>query len=82
MWCVFGVGVGIDKVRGAQPQQLDLDSLRVPEMKGNMPMIKLPKQAVEPGKGSTADLVGRLDLKLNVEEEVRIAMETWKPKGD
>ncbi|KAF9617739.1 hypothetical protein IFM89_038281 [Coptis chinensis] len=73
-----------DKVRGAQPQQLDLDSLPVPEMKGNMPMIKLPKQALERGKlYRKYSLVGRLDFeKLNVEEVGRIALETWKPKGD
>ncbi|KAF9617976.1 hypothetical protein IFM89_039269 [Coptis chinensis] len=38
-----------DKVRGEQPCHLDLSDLPTPEMKGNIPSIKLPKRALERG---------------------------------
>ncbi|KAF9617323.1 hypothetical protein IFM89_035304 [Coptis chinensis] len=38
------------RVRGDQPQHLDVEDLPTPEIKGNMPSIKLPKKAVERGR--------------------------------
>ncbi|KAF9610546.1 hypothetical protein IFM89_023211 [Coptis chinensis] len=59
-----------NKVRGDQPQHLDVEDLPTPEIKGNMPSIKLPKKAVERGRlYCKYCLVGRFDLqKIKLED--------------
>ncbi|KAF9607067.1 hypothetical protein IFM89_030894 [Coptis chinensis] len=73
-----------DKVRGAQPQHLDVEDLPVPKIKGNMPSIKLPKKAVERGRlYCRYCLVGRLDTqKMRMDEIRSIAAAKWSPQGD
>ncbi|KAF9590401.1 hypothetical protein IFM89_034194 [Coptis chinensis] len=73
-----------DKVRGEQPQHLDVEDLPTLEMKGNMPSIKLPKQAVERGRQYCKYcLIGRLDFhKIKLEDVKSMATIKWKPQGD
>ncbi|KAF9596647.1 hypothetical protein IFM89_012770 [Coptis chinensis] len=73
----------VDKVRGAQPQHLDIEDLPVPKIKGNMPSIKLPKKAVERGRlYCRYCLVGRLDMqKIRMDKIRSIAAAKWSPQG-
>ncbi|KAF9589393.1 hypothetical protein IFM89_023425 [Coptis chinensis] len=73
-----------DKVRGAQPQQINLADLPVPEMKGNIPSIRLSQKAVERGMlYCKFCLIGRLEFqKIKLEEVKTIAQEKWHPQGD
>ncbi|KAF9623733.1 hypothetical protein IFM89_004814 [Coptis chinensis] len=73
-----------DKVHGEQPQHLDVEDLPTPEMKGNMPSIKLPKQAVERGRQYCKYcLIGRLDFhKIKLEDVKSMAAIKWKSQGD
>ncbi|KAF9622443.1 hypothetical protein IFM89_031246 [Coptis chinensis] len=73
-----------DKVRGDQPHQINVTDLPRSEMKGNMPSIRLAKQAVERGRRYCQfSLIGRLDFnKIKLEEVKKIALDLWKPQGD
>ncbi|KAF9613337.1 hypothetical protein IFM89_007066 [Coptis chinensis] len=73
-----------DKVGGAQPQYLDVEDLPVPEIKGNMPSIKLPKKVVERGRlYCRYCLVGRLDMqKIKMDEIRSIVVAKWSSQGD
>ncbi|KAF9594178.1 hypothetical protein IFM89_028835 [Coptis chinensis] len=73
-----------DKVSGDQPQHLDGEDLPIPEIKGNMPSIKLPKKAVERGRiYCKYYLVGQLDLqKIKLDDVHSIAADKWNPQSD
>ncbi|KAF9598280.1 hypothetical protein IFM89_026486, partial [Coptis chinensis] len=73
-----------DKVRGAQPQQLNVADLLVPEMKGNIPSIRLLQKVVERGLlYCKFCLIGRLEFqRIKLEEVKKIAQEKWELKGD
>lgn len=73
-----------EKVRGNQPLRLDVEALPSPVLVGDVPMVTLPKKAVERGKEYCRfSLIGRLDFrKISILRARTLAEQLWSPTGD
>ncbi|KAF9590682.1 hypothetical protein IFM89_036174 [Coptis chinensis] len=72
-----------EKVKANASVEIDIAALPIPGMKGNIPSIRIPKQAIDRGlQFCKFSLVGRLDFqKINIDTVRTIAAEKWRPKG-
>ncbi|KAF5179052.1 Zinc knuckle cx2cx4hx4c [Thalictrum thalictroides] len=72
-----------EKVRGEQPKHVEVGDLPNPVMRGNIPSIRLPKQAVERGRHYCKHcLVGRLEFsKITLAQVKTTAQKLWGPEG-
>lgn len=74
----------LDKIRGEQPEYVDVDALPESVMEGAMPTVFLKKEALNRGKkfGDFA-LIGRIDFGSVFVTRVReIATAIWVPSSD
>ncbi|KAL5725464.1 hypothetical protein ACHQM5_008605 [Ranunculus cassubicifolius] len=74
----------LDRVRGEQPQQIDVDALPNPVMEGDSVTITLPREVVNRGiKFCEFALIGRLDFHRITLQRARILTTQYiKPQGD
>ncbi|KAL5729843.1 hypothetical protein ACHQM5_002738 [Ranunculus cassubicifolius] len=74
----------LDRVRGDQPQHIDVDTLPDPVIEGDTVSITLPRAAVNRGiKFCEFALIGRLDFhRITLQRARTLATQLIKPQGD
>ncbi|KAL5723152.1 hypothetical protein ACHQM5_006580 [Ranunculus cassubicifolius] len=73
----------LERLRGMQPQHIDVAQFPGPEMEDGIPSITLPKAVVERGKAYCQfSLIGRLDFKkFSVERARSLTAQVLAPRG-
>lgn len=74
----------LEKIRGEQPEYIDVESLPEPVMEGAMPTVFLKKKALNRGrKFCEFALIGRIDFgRVSVARVREFATKIWAPFGD